>query len=79
MNIVDLVPGGWPAIAGAIVAAVVGLLAIVRRTGYTAGRDAQIAREAKAREQDIELVKRAAGARPSVGVRDDPNNRDRPA
>lgn len=79
MNWTSLVPGGLPAVIGGVIAAVLAVLAVVFKRGSASGRDAEIAREAKAREKDIELVKRAAGARPSVGVRDDPNNRDRPA
>lgn len=74
-----LLSGYLPWLIGAVVAAVFGASAVIFRKGSTSGRDAEIAREAKAREQDIELVKRAAGARPSGRVLDDPNNRDRPA
>lgn len=65
----------WPYIAAAFaaLASVVGLYA----TGRSAGKNAQLAKEAKAREQNLEKIKRASAAKPVGGVSDDPNNRDR--
>lgn len=64
----------WPYIAAAAAAllSVLGLYA----TGRAAGKNAQLVKEAKAREQNLDKIKRAAAARPAGGVSDDPNNRD---
>jgi len=65
----------WPYLvaAGAALLSVFGLYA----TGRAAGKNAQLVKEAKAREQNLDKLKRAAAARPVGGVSDDPNNRDR--
>lgn len=39
-------------------------------------RNAQKAKEAKARDEEIARIKQAAGAKPSGSLSDDPNNRD---
>lgn len=64
---------------------VTGLVALVGAGGYlwNAKRKAkaegvaeQKAKEAEARAQEIDRIKRAADARPAGGLSDDPNNRD---
>ena len=47
-----------------------------RLAGAKAERNNQTAKEAKARAEEIDRIKRAAGAAPSIGVQSDPNNRD---
>ena len=49
------------------------VLAGVKKSGV----DQQKAKEAEARERNLEAIKRAAGARPAGSVLNDPNNRDR--
>lgn len=44
--------------------------------GKKAGRNQERAKNAKDRAENIDRIKRAAGAKPSLGVRDDPRNRD---
>lgn len=79
-TLLNLVGGLWPYIA----AAVGGLFALWQygRTQKKAGINEQKAKEAVAREQDIQNIKRAAdaGARVRIdddGMLDDPYNRDR--
>lgn len=64
------------AIGAAILA---GLFAILRLVSVLkqSGVDAQKAKEAQARERDLERIKAAAGAKPIGGVSDDPRNLDR--
>jgi hypothetical protein len=65
-----------------IIALVGGILAALgfgihqRRAGAKAERNAQQAKEAAQNAKDIDIIQRASGARPSVGVQSDPNNRD---
>lgn len=47
-----------------------------KRKAKAEGVAEQKAKEAEARAQEIERIKVAAGARPSGGVSNDPNNRD---
>lgn len=65
----------WPYIAAAG-AALIGIWRLYA-TGKSAGINQEKAKEAAARERDLDAIKRAAGARPSGSVEDDPNNRDR--
>ena len=70
-----LIAWAWPYLlaAGVALAGAWQLFA----SGKRAGRDAERANNAKQREKDLDRIKRAADARPTVGVQDDPNNRDR--
>lgn len=60
----------------AVVIAAMGLAFQQRLAGAKAERNKQKAKEAEARANEIDRIKRAAGAAPSVGVQSDPNNRD---
>lgn len=65
----------WPYIAAAG-AALIGIWRLYA-TGKSAGVNQQKAKEAKARDEDLDRIKRAADARPIGLPSDDPNNRDR--
>lgn len=45
--------------------------------GKQAGRDAERAKHAAQERENLDRIKGAADARPTVGVHDDPFNRDR--
>ena len=75
--LLNLIPGGSLTAIGVGILAALGIVWRIFAKGQTSGRDAQIAKEAKAREQDIELIKRASGAKPSGLPDNDPRNRDR--
>lgn len=74
--LMGLIPGGeltiWASLATALFAVAAYLFKSIRQSGV----DAQKVKEAKAREYEIERIKRAAGTKPSDSVSDDPNNRD---
>lgn len=63
---------GFTALVGAA-----GYVWNAKRKAKAEGVAEQQAKEAAARAQEIERIKRAAGAQPSGGVLDDPNNLDR--
>lgn len=73
----NLIPGGDLTIWGILAAGLLGVLAYFARTLKKAGVDQQKAKEAKAREEEINRIKRAANVLPAGRVSDDPNNRDR--
>lgn len=74
--LLNLIPGGGlTAILGAIIAGMAFVGTLLYKTKQ-AGVNQQKAKEAAARDRDIEALKRAANARPVGGVSDDPNNRD---
>lgn len=75
--LLNLIPGGS---LTAIIAAVIGVLGFIGTLLYKtkqAGINQQKAKEAKARAENLDRIKRAADARPGGSVLDDPNNRDR--
>lgn len=75
--LLNLIPGGsLTAIAAAVVAALAGVWRIYA-SGKKAGRNEEGARHAEDRDENLERIKRAADARPSGSVSDDPRNRDR--
>lgn len=72
----DLIPGGsLTAIVAAVLAALAGVWRVYA-SGRTAGRNERKAKEAQDRADNLKRIHDAAGARPSVGVPDDPHNRD---
>jgi hypothetical protein len=74
--LLQLVPGGiLTVIAGAAMTFLTFIGALLYNA-KKAGRDSQIAKEAKAREANLDRIKRAAAARPRGGVLDDLRNRD---
>lgn len=74
--ILNLLPGGG------LTALLAGLVAMAAFAGsllwgaHRAGQDAEKAKEAKRRDENLARLKRAANARPVGGVLDDLNNRD---
>lgn len=62
--------------AAVVIAAFVATYVKGRLSGAKLERANQAAKEAKARAQEIDRIKRAAGAAPVGGVQQDPNNRD---
>ena len=62
--------------AGVVIAAFVATYVKGRLSGAKLEKANQAAKEAKSRAEEIDRIKRAAGATPSVGVSVDPNNRD---
>lgn len=66
----------WFVGAAVIIAAFVATYVKGRLSGASRERDKQAAKEAEARANEIDRIKRAAGAAPSVGVQQDPHNRD---
>lgn len=74
--LLNLIPGGsLTALAAAALATLLGAWRIFA-AGKSAGVDKQKAKEAEARAEELERIKRASGARPAGSVLDDPNNRD---
>jgi hypothetical protein len=75
--LLSLIPGGQLTVilgaAGAALLALWRILAGIKQSGV----DKQKAKEAEAREKNLDRIKRAADARPTGGVSDDPNNRDK--
>jgi len=69
-----LIAWAWPYVLGAV-AAVFGVWSFYS-SGKQAGRDAERAKHAAQERENLDRIKRAADARPTVGVHDDPNNRD---
>lgn len=61
---------------GAVVLAVLAVVARIFFMGKTAGKLESKAKEAKARDENLARIKRAADARPTKDVQSDPNNRD---
>lgn len=75
--LLNLIPGGGlTAIIGAIIAGMAFVGTLLYKTKQ-AGVNQQKAKEAEARDKNIEALKRAADAKPSGSVSDDPNNLDR--
>jgi hypothetical protein len=74
--ILNLIPGGGlTAIMAAVVAAILGawgLFSKIERSGVNKEK----AKEAEARDKNLDKIKRAGDAKPVGGVSDDPNNRD---
>lgn len=69
-----LIAWAWPYIlAAGVVAAGVWQ---TYSSGKKAGRNEKAAEQAKERARDMERLRNAADARPTVGMHDDPNNRD---
>jgi len=70
-----LIAWAWPY----LIAAGAALLGVwkVWATGKRAGRNEERIRHAQEREENLNRIKRAANARPSGRVSDDPYNRDR--
>lgn len=64
----------WPLLMAAGIALVAYWRAYA--SGKKAGRNEKEIDHAKERARDLERIKSAAGARPSVGVQHDPLNRD---
>lgn len=62
-------------IAGAVGAILLAVGAIFLK-GQQAGVDKQKAKEAAAREEELDRIKHASTVKPIGGVSDDPNNRD---
>lgn len=78
--LLNLIPGGS---ATATLGAILGTVILAIGAGWKllasakkAGINEQKAKEAKARDQNLDRIKRAADARPAGGLSDDPNNRD---
>lgn len=75
--ILNLIPGGsLTAILGGVVV-VAGIIWRVLAGAKQSGVDKQKAKEAEAREKNLDAIKRAADAKPTGSVLDDPNNLDR--
>lgn len=76
--LLSLIPGGGFSLIGIIGALAAGLLALWRMQSNAkkAGRDEQIAKEAKYRDETLDRIKRAADAKPTTDILHDPNNRD---
>lgn len=74
--LLNLIPGGsLTVIIGGILAVIAAgwrLLAGAKKAGV----NEQKAKEAKARAENLDRIKRAADVRPAGGVSDDPYNRD---
>lgn len=74
--LLSLIPGGAVGVfaaSAAVIATVIGSLLWAIRQG---GRDAERAKEAKRRDENLARIKRAADARPVGGVLNDLRNRD---
>lgn len=69
-----LIAWAWPYLIAAG-AAFVGVWRIWA-AGKTAGRNQERAKNAEARDKNLDRIKRAARAKPRHGVQDDPYNRD---
>jgi hypothetical protein len=79
--LMNLIPGGWLTVIAGSAIALLGVLWRMLAGAKKAGRDEQLAKEAKARAKNLEDVRRAqdAAARVSpdpAGELSDPNNRD---
>lgn len=79
--LMNLIPGGWLTVIAGSAIALLGVLWRMLAGAKKAGRDEQLAKEAKARAKNLEDVKRAqdAAARVSNDPADelsDPHNRD---
>lgn len=74
--ILNLLPGGGLTALLGGVAFIMTALGMALFGARQAGKDAEKAKEAKRRDQDLERIKRASSARPVGGVLDDLNNRD---
>lgn len=74
--ILNLLPGGGLTALLAGLGALAAFVGTMLWGARKAGQDAEKAKEAKRRDQDIERLRRAADARPRGGVLDDLNNRD---
>lgn len=72
----SLLPGGELTLWGGLAAAVLAGLAYLFNRVKQSGIDAQKAKEAKARDDEIARIKRASNASPSGSLSNDPNNRD---
>lgn len=64
------------AVIGGAIVAILGFMGTLLYKAKKSGIDQQKAKEAVSRDQELDRIKRAAGARPVGGVSDDPNNRD---
>jgi len=74
--LLNLIPGGGlTVIAAAVAAAALAAWRIVAKAEQ-AGVNKQKAKEAEARDRNLEKLKRADRAQPSGSVLDDPDNRD---
>lgn len=62
--------------AGVVIAAFVATYVKGRLSGAKLEKANQVAKEAKSRAEEIDRIKRAAGASPALGVHQDPRNRD---
>lgn len=69
-------PGGDLTLWGGLAAAVIAGLGYLFNRVKQSGVDAQKAKEAKARDEELARIKRAAGAKPTGSLSNDPNNRD---
>ncbi len=69
-----LIAWAWPYLVAAL--AVVGGLWMVRSGGVEYGRNQERAKHAAQERENLDRIKRAADARPSGSVYDDPYNRD---
>ena len=75
--ILNLIPGGGLTAILAGIVAVIGFLGTLLYGAKKAGVNQQKAKEAEARERNLDAIKRAAAAQPAGSTADDPNNRDR--
>jgi len=74
--ILSLIPGGsLTAILAAVFAGIAAIGTLLYKTKQ-AGVNQQKAKEAEARDRNLEALKRAANARPTGSLSDDINNRD---
>lgn len=74
--LLNLIPGGGLTAIGAALVTALGLLLGLFKMAKKSGRDEQLVKEAKAREENIKDIIDAADARPTDSVHDDPHNRD---
>jgi len=76
--ILNLIPGGGLTAILAGIVAVIGFLGTLLYGAKKAGINQQKAKDAEARERNLDAIKRAADAKPIGGVQSDPRNRDNP-
>jgi hypothetical protein len=74
----DLLTGGWVKFAalGAAILALVGYVTFLFGKAREHGRMEEELKHANAKAANLEKIKRAARARPTGSVHDDPDNRD---
>ena len=75
--LINLLPGGWLSVIGAATVATITAIATIYRKGVKRGEDNIKLEGAKARDKELDAIKRASDAsRVPTNVRTDPNNRD---